>query len=106
MPKQKKTKKVSSKKKKELVKAIKSLMQDYKNTMREQLPKIYSQELLNNLFSHPYTKIEFVMNDLQVSRLTATKYLEQLVAIGLIKKEKIGRANYYINQPLFALFTA
>ncbi len=90
----------------ELVKAIKSLMQDYKNTMREQLPKIYSQELLNNLFSHPYTKIEFVMNDLQVSRLTATKYLEQLVAIGLIKKEKIGRANYYINQPLFALFTA
>lgn len=90
----------------ELVKNIKALMQDYKNAMREQLPKIYSQELLNNLFSHPYTKIEFVMNDLQVSRLTATKYLDQLVSIGLIKKEKIGRANYYINQPLFALFTA
>lgn len=90
----------------ELVKAIKALMQDYKNTLRERLPKIYSQELLNNLFSHPYTKIEFVMNDLQVSRLTATKYLDQLVAIGLITKEKIGRANYYINQPLFALFTA
>ncbi|MFO1388367.1 Fic family protein [Cellvibrio sp.] len=90
----------------ELVKAIKMLMQDYKNTLREKLPKIYSQELLNNLFSHPYTKIEFVMNDLQVSRLTATKYLDQLVAIGLIKKEKIGRANYYINQPLFTLFTA
>lgn len=90
----------------ELVKAIKMLMLDYKNTLREKLPKIYSQELLNNLFSHPYTKIEFVMNDLQVSRLTATKYLDQLVAIGLITKEKIGRANYYINQPLFALFTA
>ncbi len=90
----------------ELVKAIKALMQDYKNTLRERLPKIYSHELLNNLFSHPYTKIEFVMNDLQVSRLTATKYLDQLVAIGLITKEKIGRANYYINQPLFALFTA
>lgn len=89
-----------------LVKSIRSLMQEYKNTLREKLPKIYSQELLNNLFSHPYTKIEFVMKDLQVSRLTATKYLDQLVAIGLLKKEKIGRANYYINQPLFALFTA
>lgn len=90
----------------ELVKNIKALMQKYKNSLREQLPKIYSQELLNNLFSHPYTKIEFVMNDLHVSGLTASKYLEQLVSIGLIKKEKIGRANYYINQPLFALFAA
>jgi Fic family protein len=89
-----------------LVKNIKALMQEYKNALREKLPKIYSQELLNNLFSHPYTKIEFVINDLHVSRLTATKYLEQLVSIGLIKKEKIGRANYYINQPLFALFAA
>lgn len=89
-----------------LVKNIKELMVQYKNTLRNQLPKIYSQELLNNLFSHPYTKIEFVMNDLQVSRLTATKYLDQLVTIGLIKKEKVGRANYYINQSLFTLLSA
>lgn len=89
-----------------LIKNIKSLMQNYKNSMRDQLPKIYRQELLNNLFSHPYTKIEFVMGDLRVSRITATKYLDQLVTIGLLKKEKIGRGNYYINQPLFALFTA
>ncbi|MET0356661.1 MAG: Fic family protein, partial [Cellvibrio sp.] len=68
------------------------------------LHKIYSQELLNNLFNHPYTKIEFVINDLSISRLTATKYLEQLVEIKLLKKEKIGRSNYYINQPLLALF--
>lgn len=90
----------------ELIKKIKGLMQAYKNTMREKVPKIYSQELLNNLFSHPYTKIEFVMNDLRVSRLTATKYLDQLASIDLIKKSKIGRVNYYINQPLYALFTA
>lgn len=42
--------------------------------------KFYSQDLLNNLFSHPYTKIEFVQRDLDVSRLTATKYLDALVA--------------------------
>lgn len=89
----------------ELIKQIKILMQNYKQQMRTQLPKIYSQELLNNLFNHPYTKIEFVMADLSVSRLTATKYLEQLVEIGLLKKEKISRSNYYINQPLLALFS-
>ena len=90
----------------ELIKSMRALMQEFKIALREKLPKIYSQELLNNLFSHPYTKIEFVMKDLQVSRLTASKYLDLLVAIGLLRKEKVGRANYYINQPLFALFAA
>ena len=36
--------------------------------MREELPKIYSQDLLNNLFRHPYTKIDFVMKELQMNR--------------------------------------
>lgn len=83
-----------------LIKGIKTQMQLYKHQIREHLPKIYKQELLNNLFRHPYTKIEFIVNDLGVSRLTATKYLEQLTEHGFLHKEKIGRVNYYINQPL------
>lgn len=86
-----------------LIKQIKILMSDYKHRIRAELPKIYRQELINNLFNHPYTKIEFVMNDLEVSRITATKYLEQLVESGFLHKEKIGRHNYYINQPLCGL---
>lgn len=89
----------------QLIQAMKALMQDYKNRMRSDLPKIYRQELLNNLFSHPYTKIEFVMEDLQVSRITATRYLDQLVENGFLKKEKIGRSNYYINTPLVRLLS-
>ena len=87
-----------------LIKAIKTIMQDYKHRIRSQLPKLYSQDLLNNLFSHPYTKIEFIQNDLSVSRITATKYLEQLVEHGFLHKHKIGRSNFYINQPLLELF--
>jgi Fic family protein len=87
-----------------MIKSIKVLMREFKQKIRKELPKIYRQELLNNLFNHPYTKIEFVMNDLDVTRLTAAKYLEQLVEIGLLHKEKIGRSNYYINQALVALF--
>jgi Fic family protein len=60
-----------------------------------------SVTLLNNLFSHPYTKIELVQRDLDVSRLTATKYLNALVGGGILQKRKIGRSNYYINAPLF-----
>ncbi len=86
-----------------LIHAIKKLMQQYKDTMRNQLPKIYSQDLLNNLFRHPYTKIDFVMNELQIHRNTATKYLEELVAIGLLVKHKVVKENFYLNVPLFDL---
>lgn len=88
-----------------LVHKIKELMQQYKHQIRAKLPKIYSQDLLNNLFKHPYTKIEFVMQDLQVSRLTATGYLDKLVESGFLEKHKVGRSNYYLNKPLYQLFT-
>lgn len=89
-----------------LITNMKALMQGVKHRLREQLPKIYRQELLNNLFSHPYTKIEFLVDELSVSRVTATKYLELLVEHGFLQKQKIGRGNYYINQPLCELLTA
>lgn len=89
-----------------LITNMKALMQGVKHRLREQLPKIYRQELLNNLFYHPYTKIEFLVEDLGVSRITATKYLELLVEHGFLQKQKIGRGNYYINQPLCDLLKA
>ena len=64
-----------------------------------------SQDLINNLFTHPYTKIEFVERDLKVSRLTATKYLEALAGAGFVQKVKVGRSNYYINVALNAILT-
>ena len=79
--------------------AIKAALADYKHRIRAGY-KFYSQDLINNLFTHPYTKIDFVQRDLQVSRLTATKYLEALVAGGFLQKQKLGRGNYYINQAL------
>jgi len=78
-------------------------MHVYKHTIRDQAPKIYSQDLLNNLFRYPYTKIEFIMHDLQVSRNTAIRYLDQLEELGLIKKRKIGRDNFFINEALIKL---
>ena len=62
--------------------------------------RFYSQDLINNLFNHPYTKIDYLKKDLRVSRLTATKYLEELVAGGFLQKRKVGRSNYFINTRL------
>lgn len=79
--------------------AIHAALYDYKHRIRDGY-KFYSQDLINNLFNHPYTKIEYVQRDLQVSRLTATKYLDALADGGFVQKQKIGRANYYINLAL------
>lgn len=86
-----------------LISELKQLMQAYKLQIRKQFPKIYSQDLINNLFKYPYTKIEFIQKDLQVSRNTAIRYLEALVADGLLVKHKLGRENFYLNRKLFDL---
>lgn len=79
--------------------AIRDALLNYKHRIRDQ-HKFYSQDLINSLFMHPYTKIEFLQKDLKVSRLTATKYLEALTESGFLEKQKIGRSNYYINHAL------
>ncbi len=89
----------------ETIQAIKALLLDYKHRIRDQHPRFYSQDLINNLFSYPYTKIEFIENDLSVSRLTATRYLDQLAKSGFLHKQKIGRSNYYVNVPLYKILT-
>lgn len=85
-----------------LIEKIKELMAEYKTTLRNNY-KFYSHELLNNLFKHPYTKIEFIEKDLGVSRITASKYLNKLAKDGLLKKEKLGTGNYYINEKLIEI---
>lgn len=86
-----------------LIIGIVALMQRHKHTLRDRLPKIYSQDLINNLFRHPYTKIEFVTDELMVHRNTATKYLDELVRIGLLSKHRLGKDNYYLNDALYGL---
>lgn len=88
----------------ETVHAIKRALLEVKHRIRA-AHKFYSQDLINNLFLHPYTKIDFVKNDLGVTRLTATRYLDALVADGILDKRKIGRSNYYINTQLYAILT-
>ncbi|MBN2543377.1 Fic family protein [bacterium] len=87
-----------------LISDIRNLMLDYKHRIRDKY-KFYSQDLINNLFKHPYTKIEFVEQDLGVTRKTASSYLQQLVNDNFLELTKVNKTNYYINTPLFRLFT-
>ncbi len=87
-----------------LVEQVKKLMADYKHRIRDSC-KFYSQDLLNNMFRHPYTRIEYVMDELSVSRPTATRYLGELADQGyLMRLQAPRRRIYFVNVPLVALF--
>ena len=86
-----------------LIIEIKELMQSYKKKLRTDLPKIYSQDLINNLFKRPYTTIGLLEKDLNVSYLTARKYLDNVVELELLEKVKRGKKNYYVNVELITI---
>ena len=88
----------------QLIEELKILIVEMQVLLRTRY-KFYSQELLNNLFEHPYTKIEFLVRDLGVSRITAANYLNQLAADGVLRKERLGTGNYYVNERLFELLS-
>lgn len=88
-----------------LVGDMRGLMAATKQRMRSELPKLYSQDLLNNLFRHPYTRIEFVQRDLDVTRQTAARYLRQLADANLVREHSQGKHLYFINVPLVELLS-
>ena len=86
-----------------LINEINTLMQTTKEKLSSELPKIYSKDLLELLFSHPYTKIGFLVDTLGVTRKTATSYLRAIEEIGILESVKMSRDVYFINKQLFAL---
>tara|TARA_R110000868_G_scaffold351981_2_gene613202 strand:- start:4915 stop:6000 length:1086 start_codon:yes stop_codon:yes gene_type:complete len=84
------------------IKEIREEMLKTKHQIRNQF-SFYSQDLINHIFRHPYTKISHLKEDLMISRPTATKYLDELSEAGFLKKVKQGRDNYYINSNLLEI---
>lgn len=85
-----------------VVNKIKQLMNDYKVEIKSNFA-FYSHDLINILFKHPYTKNSFLEKELKIHRNTASTYLNALAEKGLLTKTKIGRQNYYINEPLLKI---
>ncbi|MGM0467155.1 MAG: Fic family protein [Acidobacteriota bacterium] len=71
-------------------------------TAKEKLPShVYSKELIELIFEQPYCKIQFLVKKNIAKRQTASQYLEELVKIGVMKKEKFGKENLYLNKNLY-----
>ena len=86
----------------DLIKKIAKLFKEYKHIIRSN-HKFYSQDLINNIFSYPYTKVRFLEKDMNISRATASRYLSALSKDNILEKQKQGKDTYYINTKLFEL---
>lgn len=86
-----------------LVKEINILLEKTAEEIREKLPGIYSRELINLIFFEFYTKTSYIEEGLNISRKTASKYLNNLEEEGFLVSEKIGRERIYLNKELFKI---
>lgn len=82
------------------VTGILGAMDKAKELVKTKLPKIYSKDLIEAIFEHPYCKIRFLEEAGIAKRQTAANYLQALTEIGLLHTIKMGREQYYINQEL------
>jgi len=84
--------------------AIIKLMEHTKNKIQKEAHDIYTFELVELLFMQVYAKYAFLEERKIASRNTASKYLNKLVEIGILEKEKIGNEFIFKNIALYDLF--
>ena len=84
------------------INAINSLMQETISLAKEKLPsRVYSKELIELLFEQPYCKVKFLVDKDIAKRQTAAEYLQELEKIGILKSQKVGVENLFLNVKLF-----
>lgn len=74
--------------------------------VRERLPKIYTRELIEVIFSQPYCRIANIVAVGLVERQTASKYLGLLAENGVLVEKTVGREKLFVNPRLMVLLTS
>ena len=83
--------------------AIRSLSEHTTQFVREQLPKTYSRELVDVIFEQPYCRISNVVDKQIAQRQAASRYLKELVAIGVLQEVQVGKEKLFIHPKLMQL---
>ncbi len=89
------------------IESMRGLIDDVSRAARAGKAKASEREdFLELLFKWPYCKIGIVERELACSRITATRYLNEMTDLGLLERIKRGREFYYINTGLVNLLSA
>ncbi len=89
----------------EKINAVRQLMEHSGEYLQQQLPKIYSYELLQQIFEQPYCRISNLVERNIAKRQTASVYLKQLCDIGMLNEINAGKEKLFVHPKLIALLT-
>ena len=87
------------------INSIRDLADHTASYVREQLPKIYSRELIDTIFEQPYCRISNLVEANVAKRQTASEYLKKLAGIGVLAEQRVGRESLFTHPKLMELIT-
>ncbi len=87
------------------IRAIHTLISQTAEHLRRAAPKIYSHELVQVIFTQPYVRISNLVEKDVAKRQAASTYLQQLVGLGILREEKVGREKLFLHTKYMKLLT-
>ena len=84
---------------------IRNLAEHTTTHVRQALPKIYSRELVDVIFEQPYCRISDLVTKGVAQRQAASRYLKELVAIGVLREVAVGKEKLFIHPKLMQLLS-
>ena len=85
--------------------AVRKLIEHTAEYARKAVPKQYSRELIDLIFTQPYCRIENVVGAGIAKRQTASTYLHALEAAGILQEKQIGLNKLFLNSRFLKLLT-
>jgi len=87
------------------ISAIRALAEHTASHARKTAPKIYSRELIDIIFQQPYCRISNVVERGIAQRQSASRYLKEMVAAGILREVVLGKEKLFIHPKLMQLLT-
>ncbi len=85
------------------IEAIRKLSSHTAEHVKQRLPKIYSHELVEMIFERPYCRIQNLTDAGIAGRQAASRYLKQLIGIGILEEVPMGREKLFVHPKLLNL---
>ncbi|CAE6694031.1 putative protein [Xanthomonas arboricola] len=87
------------------IQAIRGLETQARDHVREHAPKAYSRELVEVVFNQPYCRIQNVVDVMGVTRQTAARHLKELVTIGVLQEQRLGKEKLFLHPAFLKLLS-
>lgn len=88
------------------IEAIHKLTMITADYVRRERPKIYTLELIHLIMERPYCRIHNLVEARIAERQAASRYLKQIVEIGVLEERSFGREKLFIHPRLLHLLTS